>query len=379
MTKRYLINWQDSMALNAKVFNEHDNYIIDSVRDSVTARMTNYNYGLLPIKGEQSDHELQISQKLTDNVNIKLVKCDAITQSGIRIKLDGTQSSELSKTYSVTDDLQKNITQWDIILSVDPYNRKGCGELDPQETPPRHPYTDVTYKLYLMPKGEINMGDQDADYLIIGRIRKTSEKVTVDSEFIPPCTAIKSHYELVNYYNIFTKHIRVIEICSKRIVAKINEREKKDILATNVFNLCADILRFNSEVSFDLQNKGLHYAPIELMSIIAQLAHRIYANLMLLIAIQKEDMLKYFYEWSDIKPGTFEEIITHTLEISYDHSDIRSSMVQAEIFLQNFSDLWSKLSNLQYIGQHKENIVISERTTKQNFDQENSAWSVSES
>jgi len=91
------------------------------------------------------------------------------------------------------------------------------------------------------------------------------------------------------------------------------------------------------------------------------LAHTCFAALNFNSTTDKEEMLKYFYEWSDVTPGTFEELLAGTLGIVYDHENIRVIMLQAESFLTTMSELWIRLSTLEYIGQHKGNIVVAER------------------
>lgn len=48
MAKKNLVNWSDCMPLSAAIFNQHDDYFLDSVRDSIEVRTNSYNYGLLP-------------------------------------------------------------------------------------------------------------------------------------------------------------------------------------------------------------------------------------------------------------------------------------------------------------------------------------------
>ena len=49
---------------------------------------------------------------------------------------------------------------------------------------------------------------------------------------------------------------------------------------------------------------------------------------------EKEDVLKYFYEWSDTTPAQFETILSEAVEIKYEHDEIRSMMLIIEGFLQ---------------------------------------------
>ena len=35
MAKKNLVNWSDCMPLSAAIFNQHDDYFLDSIRDSI--------------------------------------------------------------------------------------------------------------------------------------------------------------------------------------------------------------------------------------------------------------------------------------------------------------------------------------------------------
>lgn len=363
MAKKYLINWSDCMPLSAATFNQHDDYFIDSVRDSIEVRTNNYNYGLLPLQGGRSiENGIQISQHVTGHVAVRLLFCNAITSSGIRIHYNAEESAnELEKNYSVESDIKKNIRQWDIILAADPFSRVALGEIDPEETPPRHPNAEPSYRLYVMPKGEINTQEFGSHYLIIGRVRKDSDRFMVDAEFIPPCTTMNSHPELQAYCTTFGNMFRSLENYSKFIIGKIHNRDNSSELAGNMTLLCREVLRNIASFQFNYTNKGAYYAPIDVLSHVSGLAHIIYVSFSFMSGPQKEEVLKYFYEWSDVTPGSFEELLANTLEILYDHTDIRTSMIQANSFMYTLTELWQRLSTLEYIGQHKDNIVVSER------------------
>jgi hypothetical protein len=68
----------------------------------------------------------------------------------------------------------------------------------------------------------------------------------------------------------------------------------------------------------------------------------------------KEEMLKYFMEWSDLRPGMFENTVDSLLEQEYNHTDISKSVKSSAKFLEMISSLFRKLSQLDYIGKGKE-------------------------
>lgn len=186
---------------------------------------------------------------------------------------------------------------------------------------------------------------------------------------------MNSHPELRDYYTVFGNMFRSLENYSKLIVAKIHNRGNSSGLAADIMLLCREMLRYIAPIQFGYNNKGLWYAPVDVLECISGLAHVMYASLSFVSGPQKEEVLKYFYEWSDVTPGSFEELLTATLEMAYDHTDIRSSMIRANSFMYTVTELWERLSTLEYIGQHKENIVVSERTSG-SVPGQNKSWSI---
>ena len=198
-------------------------------------------------------------------------------------------------------------------------------------------------------------------HLVIGRIRQYQGRYEVDDNYIPPCTSMSSHPELLNYCEKFGMHLNHIEKASKGILAKIRNRTQNSALALHIGLLCENTMRYVSSIYFLYRNTGKDAAPIEIVNYFSTLAHTCYISLNFIGKTDKEELLKYFYEWIDITPGSFEELLTTTLSLIYDHNSIRPIMLQVETFLQVMAELWMRLDTLEYVGQHKENIVISER------------------
>ena len=74
-------------------------------------------------------------------------------------------------------------------------------------------------------------------------------------------------------------------------------------------------------------------------------------------------------------PGAYEGLLRENSGLLYNHHNIRQLMVTAERFLYLFNDLWTTLSRLEYIGKHKENIVVAERS-RQPKESSESRWNI---
>lgn len=98
----------------------------------------------------------------------------------------------------------------------------------------------------------------------------------------------------------------------------------------------------------------------------SSLAHICFNSLNFLEKTEKEDLMQYFYEWSDISPVAFESLMNEAIDIEYEHTDLQSAFFIIEKFLKALSELWQMLVSLDYIGRHKDNIVIGERKYSDN-------------
>lgn len=369
--KKILVNWVDGMKTNKEHLVQMENFFIDSIRDNTNIRLTNYNFGILPpYYGEKLSANFEISERITNHIEVELRCCNAVTIGGCRIDLNPIDPSGYIKVdYSIEDDLEKEndsnkpdaTLTWDVILSVNPFHRIPSGIPDPEETPLRHPNAMAEYKLIIKKAGQITAEQLGMNHLIIGRIIRIGTRFEVDKSFIPPCTSMSSYPDLISYYEIFGKYLYDIETSAYKIIQKINDRGANSSVAINVKLVCENILKYISQIYFAYRNKGRSLPPIDVIDMFSSLSHTILVSINFISKKEREEMLQYFYEWSEVTPGNFIDLLTNTLEIIYDHHKIRNMMQLSDQFLQVFSQLWIRLSSLEYIGQRKENIVVAEK------------------
>lgn len=375
--RKKLVNWQDSMELSAAHFRQQEDYFINEIRESLAVRMTSYNYGLLPVVGEQDkDEGIHISQHVTEHVDVRVEYCNAITPSGLRLYYDSSQTGQaLEKTFTPPKDKEQTIQQWDVIIAADPFDRQVSGLLDPAENPPRYPDAEPTCRIYVMPAGKSGSKELGAHYLTIGRIRISGNRYVVDADYIPPCTTMKSHPALTEYYEHFKEALSNLEKTSVQIISKVRNQSNRSVLPGNIAQVCEDLLAYIAADFYGFSNKGSFYAPIDVVGYMAGVAHRLYVSLQRLSGVNRDELLRYFYEWSNVSPGSFTQSLSETLEITYDHNQIRSVMVKINLFLDTLLSLWQRISRLEYIGQHKENIIVSEQSSAE-VTKASRGWSV---
>lgn len=380
--KKKLVNWVDGMKISKTHFEQTEDYYVDTIRDAVSLGLTSYNYGLLPpYKGEKLSCDLEMTETVTNNIVIELRQCNAITPGGCRIDINPIDHSDylrIDHHFELKQEDGKNKKEnlfWDVILVVRPFDRKPQGVPNPEETPPRNPDAGKSYDLFIKPAGQISVEELGMHHLVVGHIVKQGPHYSVDTNYIPPCMTMSSHPDLKKYYELFGKHLNNIEVASQRIIQKILDKDNNSDIANNIKLLCEKILIYIAEIHFNYKNKGRFYQPIEIVDTFSSFAHMCFVSINFIPRTKKEELLKYFYEWADIKPGAFLELLSDLLESTYNHQDIRSAMTQIESSLSKFAVLWNKLSTLEYIGQHKENIVVAEKVQKTETDKR-SEWTI---
>lgn len=362
--KHPAVNWIDGMKISRRQFTDTEDHFTDTLRDTASLFLRNYDFGLLPpFRGQRLSCDFEINERI-GQVEVRLRLCSAITAGGVRIHfLPEEYSGQLVKQFSFTgeEEGEGQPLHYSIVLGVNPYERVPAGIPDPVEIPPRHPYAAQQYELSMLPASQVEAGEMGLNHLVIGQLSRQNGRVSVNDLYIPPAVAITSHPGLIRYYERFSILLNEIQICSLRIIEKVTARDNRTQLALNIKMLCERILDYIAQIFFSYRNLVHQQPPVMLVSCFSNLAHIFYSALHYPGSREKEEMLKYFYEWKDVTPGNFEDLLVRTIDVVYDHYNIHRSMEQVNDCMQVLSALWNKLSSLEFIGQRRENIVVAEQ------------------
>jgi hypothetical protein len=364
--KHHAVNWIDGMKISRQHFIDTDKHVADALRDTASAFLHNYDYGLLPpFRGQRIASDFDITERVTNQIEIRLRQCNALTAGGCRIDLPPLEYGEqLIYQYAydeVTEQDSNTALYYYVVLAVNPFDKIPVGDPDPAELPPRHPYAGKQYQLMVVPEAHINSNELGVHHLVIGQLIRQNGRFRVNDQYIPPCTAVISHPALIRYYERFSSLLNDIQINSFKIIDKITGRDNIQSLARNVKLLCERMLDFIAQIFYEYRNMVHQQPPVNMIGYFSNLAHLFYTALHYPGGREKEELLKYFYEWKDVTPGNFEELLGKTIDIVYDHHNIQQSLEQVNSFLQVLAALWSKLSSLEFIGQRRENIVVAEQ------------------
>lgn len=374
------VNWINGMKVRFDMFEQTEDYYTGALCDSMAVHLNRNNFGLLPsFDGRSNSSEFEISEKNTGTVEVILRRCNAVTLGGCRISYNPLQGESMTFSQKINIDEAQNTAStiyWDIVITADPFHRIPSGIPDGKETPPRHPDVDSYYRLSMTPKGQLNPELLGMFHMVIGRVRQIGSRYEVDADFVPPCTSMSSHIALKRYYDLFGSLINDIENSSQLIIAKVRNRSQNAPVALHIASLCEDMMRYIAGLFPFYRNSAMDDSPVNVVNNFSALARVCYSSMSFISKTDKEELLRYFYEWSDITPGSFDELLSGTCNIAYNHNDIRAVMVRIESFLRVISELWTRLSGLEYIGKQKDSVIISERVQIQEQPKKTGSWTV---
>lgn len=374
--KHFAINWVDGMKVSQQHLNSQDNFLIDTIRDANSLAINNFNFGLLPIPSEYTDKSIfDVHNTATNDVQLVIKHCSAVTLAGYRIELKDRRVSVKSLAKSLQIEENQIDGEYYILVSVNPFDKVAFGDIDPEEIPPRHPNAHANYHIELLPVISLNSNFSGGNYLVIGKVDFKGNITQVNSNFIPPCTSIQSHPALIDYYNGYAKTIGNLQQYAFKIIQKSAHKNQNTSLAINVRSLCSVMVETFGDMYFQFRNIIPYQAPIFLIDSFAKLALRLYNATQVIVPAELEEMLNYSLEWSEIAPHTLLNQLSTVSETNYDHHNTGEPLLHIQQMLRSLDIIFSKLSELDYIGQKKENIIVTEQEVSSNNNTKR-GWSV---
>lgn len=380
--EKFPVHWIDGMKISKDHFVDSDNYVTDLVRDASSAFTRPSTYGLLPPALQANAHfDLQAISSKPNSITVTLKRCHAITIGGFKISIDSRQAGTTALSAELqcavdTPSVHHGINWYDIVLIADPYHRKPIGVPSLEEHPPRHPHTDVQYALQIMPSDQISMRELGPYYFIVGKIKHKGTQLSIREDFIPPCASLESHEELMNFHAFCLHTIQHMQQLSFGIVRKIHEKNRPSSIAKNFQSVCQELLSYIAGIHFSLVNELPEQSPIKLVGCLSALAYKHHTALQCLPPEEREEFLKYLFEWTEVTPTEFEQILSSASTIIYLHADVYESLKPIQQYLKVTEAVWTKMASLEFIGQRKENMVVTKQTIQTKEEPPKKRWSI---
>ncbi|MCH2225688.1 MAG: hypothetical protein MK066_13030 [Crocinitomicaceae bacterium] len=377
--KYYAINWTDGVKVTQEHFLESYYNTVNSSQDYAAARLNSYNYGIIGSgSGNVKSLDLETYIHTNERLVLKLQACNAITAGGARIVFQSEMYGGELPTATIESSKIDTTSTMDfvVVLTINPFELVPVGEPDPEVIPLHHPYALPKISLSIVPRDQVNDNFLNSYFLIIGHVQWKNGVFNLNESFIPPVTKTMYNSELEGFHKKISQVMVELKTYSVLINSKNRSKYQNNKLAKNTFALCSKVLDFISQHQFEFNQIGREEPPIFIASKISILANYLSNEMSLMEKSEKEEVLQYYYEWIDIKPSIFEATIGEVMEFKYNHLDISLMISKIDYFIAIISQLWKKLSQLEYVGQRKENIVISEDRQEVKEAQKTRAWSI---
>lgn len=366
------VNWVNGMKMKKEHFIQQENAFEDKLKDTAGCFLTNYNYGLIPVRNnEESSFKAVFKVDKQKFLKVTLFQVRALTEGGARIEiLENINPREFSvdlSTYIENSKKEESGIHY-IVLSVDLFDRVPVGDLDGEEEPPRFPNSSPSYKITIFHEKEVARSGITPFSMFIGKMLVQPDRVEVFDDYIPSSMSLRSHPRLTLFHAGVEKFFNQMEIYLLSIIGKIKEKGQDSSLATSVLLLSENLLGYLNTTLLAVRWELPDRPPLHLFRNIATFARVMRNTIESNTAAQKEEMINYFTNWSELKQGDFEKLLVYCVNFGYDHRDISGSVDQFEEFIQIMTALFSKLESLAFIGKKKEtNIFVKENTTKRSF------------
>lgn len=364
---KYLpVNWIDGMKINKNHFIAQDNAWRDALNDVSSINASHLRFGVIPAS---ADGEENFNVKITlDNQNVlrvTVLACQAITPGGVRINLPATNASENisagtdgnpSVSFPFSD--AKSEAQWWVVLIIHPFEKKPAGSPDLTENPPRYPHLLPSYSVEVVSDSQYNQYAYHPYALTIGKVVTNGNDVRVDNDYIPPCFSTDAYDDLKTLHAELDHFLATLEIRCSQIVQKIYKKNQQNEISELVQFLCDRMMIFLSNAITQMRWITLYESPAELFLNIVSLARLMKNTIDLRIGSGKEEMMNYLSEWSELKQGEMESMLTGLANIKYDNNDINTNIPKIIRFVKVVSTLFETLSKLEFIGKKKDSGIF---------------------
>ncbi|WP_346860079.1 hypothetical protein [uncultured Draconibacterium sp.] len=363
------VNWIDGMKINKNHFIATDLNVGQQIRNTYSSFINPYNYGLLLQNSAQKEGPNVVLD--IDNqgfVHAKVINCSAVTRGGIRIEIKENYfaDKELAESLpAVTLNAETNQKQaYYIALNVNINERVPFGVPNADEVPPRLPFILPGFHLSVHEVNNLNT-IRSENALVLGKLIFKGDKPELDEEYIPPCQTIYSHSKLVEYHAQLLKVLGQIEIDIISILKRIKDKKQSTNIAETVADVANSLLIFMDVYLIEFRNMAKYYPPVFIFEQMAALARNINNSINKQSTADREEMLNYIQDWSNLKQGEFEEMLVRAIEYKYDHDDISKSINGLAPFVNSISKVFNTLSNLDFIGKKKDRqIFVKEQKEK---------------
>ena len=361
------VNWVNGMKIKKEHFVLQDNACDDKIKDVAACFLNRFNYGLLPAV-DATDVSFRVSLQMGNQnmLTVNVMQCRAVTYGGARVEITEAhrpQTFSVGMDNEIEEAKKGDAAHYYVALTVDLFNRQPFGNPDPDEEPPRYPYAAPACKVSLIKENDTSVRDRLPFSLFIGKLAFQPGAIEIIDDYIPACTSLNSHQKLIDFGVAVEKFYNQMEYNLVSIIRKIREKTQDSVLAESVLRLADKLIAFITANNLKVKWHLPDLPPIYLFENMATFARIVRNTIDSSTAANKEEMLNYFTNWSELKQGDFERLLVRCINFEYNHCEIANSVAEFTEFAQIMNALFEKLESLAYIGKKKETgIFVKEQT-----------------
>lgn len=359
----YPVNWVDGMKISRRHFTEAEHFTTDHLRDATALHLRPDNYGLLPTTnelGSPAAFELLLNVDAQQEVQARLTQCRAVTAGGARIEITASSAPLTARTslaqllaafgLSATEGLR-----FSVVLTVNPFERVPTGTPTPDEMPPRYPYTRPAYELSFVPTAQLSGTTGSTFTLVVGELLYAEAELRPLTHFIPPSTALASHPALLQALHQLDFQLTELETDAFKIIHKVKLRpDKRSPLADLVRELAERTVFALAQQLTTLRLLAAAQPPSYLLDTLLRVAKQVKTSLDSLTEGEREELLRYFEQWSETAPATLLGALQAAVTLRYNHHLVHEHLRQQQYLWHLLGVIFRQLSQLEYIGKNKE-------------------------
>lgn len=367
------VNWMQGMSVSSSHFIATENFLMERLMRNTEVLQNKFAYGLLPMKNGDTEALMQlIVEGKGDGSRLVLSTYHGITKGGCLIDIMPSQPV-CCECNSAVDMAEYG---WDVVLSVSPFDRRPCGEPDMREEPPRYPFVDSVYKMSIVERDKEFVNEYGPFDVVVGLLRKKDGEFKLDGDYMPPSLSMSSIPELRKYMETFSQSISTMKSAISVIFEKaFSPNANKTKCLENTLTFCRELQRSMANSDYRFHSYGANLSPYQVAEIFGGMANSVLLSLSFMSKSDKDDLLKYFYEWNGITPSTFEQVVDEVASKCFCQNRIDTTILSICEMIKLLESLLVDLSKLDYVGQRKESMVISVSSAKEESSQsKKSSW-----
>ncbi len=362
--KNFKINWIDGMKISKEHFQSLQNFAENSVKDAFVTRKGRYGYGYLASHmGGKNDSAFNLDIHKSLKISIKELR--AITPNGNRIEIT-KETPGVEDDITVSDFMDTKSEEGFLLINLDTENSVAFGEQDSKEVPPRYPFLTNGHFFTFIDSEELEKTGLAGNQLPVAKIVKDGKGLSSVTDYIPPCTSLGAHAQLVEFYDNAEGFLKMAERNAITIVQKIKSKQNENPISDAMFIAVDKIYPYLAQQITTVKWEQYDMHPKDLLEILVSFARIFKGSVDVSSPENKEQLFNYFGEWTDLKGGAYEKTFSDIINLKYNHLDVNENIKTVSTFMKTIDRLLTVLTQVDYIGKRRDmGIFVHENVVKE--------------